>query len=283
MSKVSFLMFHSKIPKSQLTRSRSIPLYIGSFTKDARLNNKTTSPATLGNPASTVIRCGMEFLHPAPDDDAHQPAKKTPYLDPYRTAFQSFGASFDTTLWKSRATQTVRFDVLLNIVDLNDLRILDAGCGLGDLGDYLIEKNINYRHYLGIDGLERMVEKAADKNLPRAEFRALDFVADPTVLAIGNPDVIFFSGSLNTIPEPTARKIIQSAFDYAQHAVVFNFLSDQCAREIRAKNTGPASRFATLDWLQWSLNLSANVIFRQDYLAGHDATIGILKPARTNS
>ncbi len=229
-----------------------------------------------------MIRWCMDDLQ-QPEKGDQQDQAEAEYLEPYRDALRTFGAAFDTTLWKSRATQTVRFDVLMAMVDLRGRRILDAGCGLGDLCDYLIEAGTEYEHYLGIDGLASMAEKGALKGLPRADFAALDFVADPSVLGMGKPDVIFFSGSLNTIAEGTAREIILAAFERAKIGVVFNFLSDECAAEIRDNDTGPARRFATLDWLQWSLRLSANVLFRQDYLAGHDATIGILKPGRSGS
>ena len=43
------------------------------------------------------------------------------------------------------------------------------------------------------------------------------------------------------------------------------------------KDTGVATRFDTLDWLDWALRTTPNVRFRQDYLQGHDATIAMLK------
>jgi len=191
------------------------------------------------------------------------------------------GASFDATLWHSRSTQTIRFDVLLSMVMLNDLRILDAGCALGDLCQYLIDNDISYGKYIGVDGLPSIIDKAMRRDLPRSEFASVDFVADPSVLKMGNPDVIFFSGSLNTLAEATARHIVERAFEFAHGAVVFNFLSDECEDAIKAKDTGPAKRFHTADWLAWALSKTASVAFRQDYLKGHDGTIGMFKPGRS--
>ncbi len=48
---------------------------------------------------------------PSNNEEEHVSAEAA-YLEPYRDAFRTFGAAFDTTLWKSRATQTIRFDVL---------------------------------------------------------------------------------------------------------------------------------------------------------------------------
>lgn len=216
---------------------------------------------------------------PSSSSDPTTP-KKDDYLDPYREALQAHGASFDTMLWKSRATQTIRFDVLLSMVKLTGMCILDAGCGLGDLSSHLNHAGVEFRQYVGIDGLPRMVEKAMARDLPRSEFLAVDFVADPSVFKTKHPDVIFFSGSLNTLNEENARRIVRAAFDTATSAVVFNFLSDKCNEAMKKANTGPANRFNTIDWIDWALSLSTNVIFRQDYLAGHDATIAIFKTAR---
>jgi len=202
------------------------------------------------------------------------------YLAPYREAVKVHGASFDATLWHSRSTQAIRFDVLLSMMSLTSMRILDAGCALGDLCQYLIDNNISYGKYIGVDGIPSIIDKAMKRGLPRSEFATVDFVADPNVLKMGNPDVIFFSGSLNTLAEATARHIVERAFEFAHGAVVFNFLSDQCEDAIKAKDTGPAKRFDTADWLAWALSKTASVAFRQDYLKGHDATIAMFKPGR---
>ena len=202
------------------------------------------------------------------------------YLAPYREAVKVHGASFDATLWHSRSTQTIRFDVLLSLVGLNDLRIVDAGCALGDLCQFLIDNDVSYGEYIGIDGLPSIIDKAMKRGLPRSRFAAVDFVADPSVLAMGNPDVIFFSGSLNTLAEATARHIVERAFEFAHHGVVFNFLSDECEDAIKAKDTGPATRFHTAEWIAWAFTRTASVAFRQDYLKGHDGTIAMFKPAR---
>ncbi len=131
------------------------------------------------------------------------------YLDPYREAVDRFGATFDATLWNSREFQRLRFEVLRGMVDLNGLTLLDAGCGLGDLCEHLRERNVQLARYVGVDGVPEIVEAAKRRQLPHAEFHCRDFVADADALRLGRPDVIFFSGSLNTLPEETARLAAQ--------------------------------------------------------------------------
>ena len=136
------------------------------------------------------------------------------------------------------------------MVKLTGMCILDAGCGLGDLSSHLNHVGVEFRQYVGVDGLPRMVEKAIARNLPRSEFLAVDFVTDPAVFKMKRPDVVFFSGSLNTLDEENARRIVYDAFDAATSAVVFNFLSDRCSEAMKKTDTGPANRFNTIGWIE---------------------------------
>ena len=211
------------------------------------------------------------------DWPSEHPAGDDAYLQPYRRAVEHFGATFDATLWKNRAYQTVRFDVLRQMVDLEGLTLLDAGCGLGDLCAFLHERNVRLRQYIGVDGVPAIVAGATQRRLPRAEFHYRDFVSDADALTIGHPDVIYFSGSLNTVPEAAARRVVERAWSAARRGVVFNFLSDRASPESMARDTGPARRFDTLEWLEWALRATTLVRFRQDYLGGHDATIAMMR------
>ncbi len=200
------------------------------------------------------------------------------YLDPYRDAVKKFGPTFEASLWKGRASQIARFDVLISMVDLTNFRLLDAGCAIGDLAIYLAEYGIAIQHYIGLDGLPSIIESAQKRAIPKAEFHTADFVASPELLKTGKPDVIYFSGSLNTLVESDARYVIASAFEIANVAVVFNFLSDRCTPALRTRDTTPATRFSTEDWLSWAFKQTSSVSFQQGYLkGGHDATIAMFK------
>lgn len=210
----------------------------------------------------------------------HQDKTKTPSgsLDPYREALAMHGARFETTLWRSKEAQHTRFAVLTQMIDLTDRVVLDAGCGLGDYCAFLSDDaGVSYARYIGIDGLGEMVRAADERRLPRAAFFERDFVVDEQAMTIGEPDVISFSGSLNTVPELDAQAIVQRAFEIARVGVAFNFLSDRASKAALAKDTGPASRFNTAAWVDWALSQTVRVQFRQDYLDGHDATIAMVK------
>lgn len=211
-------------------------------------------------------------------DDAALPRPPATYLAPYQAVVDREGPTFAATLWYDRNTQETRFAVLAGLVRLHGLRLLDAGCGLGDLKSWLDREGVEIAHYIGIDGLDSVIDAARQRGFAQAEFHAVDFVADPSSLATGAPDLIFFSGSLNTVPEAQARAVVEHAFRVARRGVAFNFLSDQCSPERQNADTGPARRFNTRAWLEWAFSRTPLVSFRQDYFrGGHDATIVMLR------
>jgi len=204
---------------------------------------------------------------PRPDD--------ADYLDPYRDAVRLFGAGFEATLWGNEQAQRARFDVMIDLLGFEDCTILDAGCGRGDFAARLLERKVPFARYVGIDALPAMIDAAAVRRLERCEFLCADFVADPDVLARAGADFACISGALNTMSPELARTVVRAVFDAAAQAVVYNFLSDRPHPRWRDQDLGPAHRFDTLAWIDWSLRLSPSVSFTQEYLDGHDATIVI--------
>ena len=61
--------------------------------------------------------------------------------------------------WESREAQFQRFQILTDNIELNGKKILDVGCGLGNLLEHLKEIH-EEPEYTGVDILKNMVEKA---------------------------------------------------------------------------------------------------------------------------
>lgn len=199
------------------------------------------------------------------------------YLTAYREAARAHGTAFDATLWASEQTQRLRFHVFAEMCDLRGKRILDAGCSRGDFAAWMVEHGIDYGAFIGVDAVCEMIDFAQTRNLPHAAFYCGDFVTHPELLtsggASGGPQVVVFSGSLNTMKLDTALGVLEAGWRAASHTLLFNFLSDRAAPEA-PKQTGPAYRLNTMVLLDWALSLSDRVAFRQDYFPhGHDATI----------
>lgn len=205
------------------------------------------------------------------------------YLTPYRRAVESFGPSFEATLWASREKQIERFRVMCEMFDFTGRTILDAGSGLGDLALYLVEQGTRFGRYIGIEGVEEIVAKAQTLGLPEAEFHAGDFVSDERIFTRHTDrhglDVVVFSGSLNTLQADDARRVLERAWVAADEALIFNFLSARHGNP-DAIDSGPAVRFDPLAMLDWALAITPRVRFRQEYFDGHDATVAMFKRER---
>ena len=202
-----------------------------------------------------------------------------PYLDPYRDAIDRFGPSFEATLWANENFQTIRFQVFTALFDFSDATIIDAGAGDGAFARYLHEQGIRFRRYVGLEAMPEMVHRGNDLAPPNATNIVADFASDPGAFRIDGqaPTVIVFSGSLNTFTERLVIETLEQAWQAVSGAALFNFLSARTDKARASDDTGPANRFDPLALLNWALAKTPSVVFRQDYLKGHDATIGMFK------
>ncbi len=195
------------------------------------------------------------------------------YLHPYREAEDTHGHDFEVTLWASPLSQRLRFKVFTELADLEGKRILDAGCSRGDFADYLLKQDIRYGRYIGIDGLQKVIGYARQRDLPDSEFHVGDFLTHPELLRTGEPEVVVISGTLNTMTNRTVRRTLDSAWEAASEMLLFNFLSDRTGPGAPPQGK-PARRLDTLWLLDWAFSKTWAVQFCQDYFdQGHDATI----------
>jgi len=205
------------------------------------------------------------------------PPTTSDYLKPYHDAHRRHGPGFDATLWASPQTQQVRFDVLIAHGQLAGRHLLDAGCSRGDLAAYLLQRQVSLKHYTGIDALDAMVQHARARKLPGCDFHTGDLVTHPDLMKTIRADVIFFSGTLNTMQQPMAEQLLDAAWEATGESLIFNFLSDTCGPDA-PQQLLPARRFDTLRLVRWALARTPAVLWRQDYMPhGHDATIVMRK------
>lgn len=210
------------------------------------------------------------------------PSRTAPaYLAPYRQMLRAAGPCFDSLLWSSRQTQSARFAAITEMIDLSGRDILDAGCGHADFLAHLQASAVTYSRYTGIDALDEHLALARQVPHPRADFFGADFVSDAGAFSTRrpSPEVIIFSGSLNTLDQSAAARVLERAWHACSHALVFNFLCRhdrsprRWASSIESGESGGVRRFDTMSMLEWSLSRTPLVSFRQDYLEGQDATI----------
>lgn len=219
------------------------------------------------------------------------------YLKPYRDAVDTLGVGFDALLWRSPEAQRARFEVARRIAKLRGRVVADLGCGRGDFLHHLRAKGHAPSLYVGVEGIAELGEAARADLAPEgltpaspAEVILGDFVHDASLpdrlVAERGVSVFALSGSLNTLDQPDAVGVLGRLFDALAPVpggvLVFNFLS---SHNLAGRTTAdpPARRFDTPSMVAWALSRTPLVRFRNDYLAGHDATIAMRVPPRSGA
>lgn len=95
--------------------------------------------------------------------------------------------------WRNDNSQQARYQALMNIGDLNGKRIMDAGCGYGDLKAYLDQYYTDF-DYIGVDQQPEFIAEARRRytHMPRTQF----FQADFSTTTLPQADYVFASGAL---------------------------------------------------------------------------------------
>lgn len=129
--------------------------------------------------------------------------------------------------WESETAQLQRFEALVNELNLNGKRILDIGCGTGNLLQYL-EKRFSDFEYTGVDILGHMITYAKSKKT-RGRFICADiFKENP--FGQNEFDVIFASGIFNINLGNNKKFLIDALnlFNYiCEETISFNLLDDK--------------------------------------------------------
>ncbi len=219
--------------------------------------------------------------------DKSQPDPR--YLEPYREAVRAHGPGFEALLWRSQEYQVKRFEVLAEVSRPKGRVLADLGAGRGDLLEYLRAVDQAPSKYIGVEGISELVEPA-QKRFPESQWVVADFVSDRSLferlVSEFGVSVVVFSGSLNTLDERTAMVVLDRAWDALHRCdgavLAFNFLSS--AGRKRREATGPANRFHSGNVFKWAQRASGHMLFRQDYLGPHDATVAVYtSPSKTRA
>lgn len=138
----------------------------------------------------------------------------------YSSAIQKYGTSAKGVNWISTSTQNIRFKTILKLLPkkLNNITLLDAGCGFGDFYTYLENKKNLPKKYIGVDCHDDMVSIAS--NNTGCEIYHLDIIKEPLEKA----DFIVCSGAMNVLSVYETFLFIKNCYLASQRAFVFNIL-----------------------------------------------------------
>jgi trans-aconitate methyltransferase len=118
---------------------------------------------------------------------------KATILHWHRYRMREFGPGTVRALgWRGPENQIARFDVLLQVGDLEGCSVLDVGCGFGDLRGILHQRGVHCE-YIGIDHMPEFLDEASARYsaLPSTRFLLGDFARDPLPRA----DYVLASGA----------------------------------------------------------------------------------------
>jgi SAM-dependent methyltransferase len=141
---------------------------------------------------------------------------------------------YEILSWSSREAQHQRFQVLLDIMRSHFEEgvcptLLDIGCGLAELADFLEKADFPVR-YLGVDLTAEVLEEARHR-CPGLDLRLLDVFADPCPFPEQSFDVVFASGIFNMeLGNNSAFAVsgMRRMATLAKQLAVANFLHQRC-------------------------------------------------------
>lgn len=151
--------------------------------------------------------------------------------DFYDARVTSHGLSPISVGWKDFAQQKLRFDILTSDIDLNHMKIVDIGCGFGDLANYLISKGIIFQEYIGVEVSKKMLEIAKKNTVTQlnTKYFNADVFKDPMNITV---DFALMSGLLNLRQSTNSSTEILRSFllkirPIVTEGLVFNLLTDE--------------------------------------------------------
>jgi SAM-dependent methyltransferase len=171
-----------------------------------------------------------------------------------------YGDDWRALGWQSYYTQQRRFAVLAEIGSLAHKRVLDVGCGLGHLYEYLRTQGIPVT-YTGYDLLPDMIERAR-RRFPEVHFEVRDVLQG---LGTERFDYILSSGAFNVNFGDNIRAVQRLLRDMVQHCtegVAMNFLK----RTVDASDDPIFQYYPPREMLTFCKTLCPRVRLREGYL-----------------
>ncbi len=183
----------------------------------------------------------------------------------YLPRFRRYRDSPWSLAWNSHESQELRYRILSQIDQYTPKKIgpgtslLDLGCGLGHLADFL-EKNEPGVSYTGIDIIPEFIE-AAKKRRPEDEFYCRDLLREKIEQRF---DFVFIAGSFNVRIENNewmARELLRISFGLCNCGVAISMLSSR-----QDCNDESLYCFDPQETHKFCQGLARKAILREDYL-----------------
>ena len=202
----------------------------------------------------------------------------------YTTKFLEHGVSSSAMLMP-KGRHEARFSIVAEYLsELSNPTLLDYGCGLGFLNDYLIENKIGVK-YLGVDMTESFIDSCIERTGDATKFKRIH----PMDELQDTFDVVFASGVFNLQTSQSESESLSYAHDRIEHlyritnkVLVVDFLSPDV--DFRQNQSQHVDYRLLLEW--FIPKQTRRWILRHDYLPYEYALVlfkldGIKRPENT--
>jgi SAM-dependent methyltransferase/RimJ/RimL family protein N-acetyltransferase len=189
----------------------------------------------------------------------------------YAELYQSHGLDYRSLDWGSKNGQELRFQILSEIEDLNNKKILDVGCGLGDFLGWTRKNDINIE-YTGIDLTDAFINEAIAQYPDDRFIRAS--ILDKTSLKNQKFDYVFASGIFATYQKGgmfNMKDCLDRMWSLCSKGIAFNSLSSWAVS--RDEDEFYADPLLVIEIVK---EFSSKIIFRHDYHP-RDFTVYVLR------
>lgn len=136
----------------------------------------------------------------------------------YSAAIHKHGETPKGVHWNSKHSQEKRFEVLTSFIQDENFSVVDAGCGFGDLYFYMLDKEVDFSSYVGLDLSPSMVKIAKEKTL--CEVYEKDICRD----RLPQADYYLCSGAMNILSRFDTFLFIRNCYEASTKGFVFNLL-----------------------------------------------------------
>ncbi|MBP7860908.1 class I SAM-dependent methyltransferase [bacterium] len=180
------------------------------------------------------------------------------------------GNTHEAVNWGSLNGQKLRFKVLLDpfLAAQQSFSLLDVGCGLGHMLDYIVERGINF-NYHGIDVVDEMVEQARQHHPEKSMLFENTRIEDSRV---EKHDIVIASGIFFlACDKKRMQDLITRLFSLCKVGIAFNSLST------KSTTKDPSEFYADpAEVLDFCLKITPRCILRHDYLP-NDFTVHMFR------
>ncbi len=192
----------------------------------------------------------------------------------YERCFDKYGDTSKGVDWTQEKQVYIRYKTMLEIINfreksfqIRDKRsVLDFGCGLSHLYEYILNKNINYIEYIGLEISEKFYNKSKEK-YPFNKYLLGDLLVDDSFFK-SSYDYIVMNGLFTEKRDLSYEdmfsyfsKMITKIYQYSKKGIAFNVMSKQVDWEKDFLFHVPLDDMANF----LTKNISRDFIIRNDY------------------